>query len=116
MALGVKEMSGQWFAFPFDERLGIHRPRLFVDYEELSRDNRHRFELGCQEVCAEIPERIRLLEERYMNLFEALNEMATEAEWERLMDEMNDLSSCIADLNVLYLHIEGTYIGANVQA
>lgn len=109
-------MTAQPFAFPFDERLGIRRPRLFVDYEELSTARRHRFELGCQEVCSEIPSRIRWFEKRYMTLFEALNETSSETELDRLLDEMNELSSCIADLNVLYLHIEGTYIGANVSA
>ncbi|PTM60060.1 hypothetical protein [Desmospora activa] len=109
-------MTTPCFAFPFDERLGVRRPRLFVAYEELSREYLHRFELGCQEVCSDIPERIRLFERRYMHLFEALNGIEREAEMDRILEEMNDLSSRIADLNVLYLHIEGTYIGANVHA
>jgi hypothetical protein len=109
-------MTTGLFAFPFDERLGIPRPCLTVEYEELPLEARYRFELGCQQVVSEIPARIRSFEQRYLTLYESLSEVTSEQELDERMAEMNEISSCIADLNVLYFHIEGTYIGANVSA
>jgi hypothetical protein len=104
------------FEFCYDQRLGIRRPYLHREYEELSKELQDEFELKCQEICSEIPERIKVLEREYMRKFEDLREMDDETSFLRLNDEMNELSKKICDLNILYLYIEGTFLAANVHA
>ncbi|SEM67240.1 hypothetical protein [Lihuaxuella thermophila] len=100
----------------FDERLGIDRPLLHVEYEELPEELRQEFELKCQEVCARIPERIKCLEQEYLDRYEALKEAEDDETFYRLTDEMNDLSKTICDLNILFLYIEGTFLASSVHA
>ncbi|PTX53710.1 hypothetical protein C8P63_12730 [Melghirimyces profundicolus] len=104
------------FHFFYDERLEVRRPLLHVNYEELPPESQHRFEMKCQEVCAEIPPKLKEWEERYMICFDALNQAEGEEDFDRIWDEMNDISSRIADLNLLYFHIEGHRYGANAYA
>ncbi|WP_141201759.1 hypothetical protein [Paludifilum halophilum] len=104
------------YEFPWDERLQVHRPLLHVEYEEMPPEVQHTFELKCQEVCAQIPPQIKVFEQRYMDRFEALNQAREDEDFFGLMEEMNELSSCISDLNILFLHIEGHFIGASVHA
>jgi len=104
------------FSFQYDERLGVMRPRLEVEYEEMPKALQHEFELRCQQICSQIPERIKELEREYMKRYEALKEIDDEDEFLRVNDEMNELSRTICDLNLLYLHIEGVYLGAHVHA
>ncbi|WP_091567465.1 hypothetical protein [Melghirimyces thermohalophilus] len=107
---------GQPFSFFFDERLEVTRPLLHVEYESMPTEVRHQFELKCQQICATIPEKLKEWERRYLERFEALNQAEDEAEFDRLWEEMDRISSRIADLNLLYLHIEGKNLGANVFA
>lgn len=103
------------FSFVFDPRLGLKRPRLNVEYEALSKEQQETFELGCLQICAEIPEQIRQFEQQYMNYYTQLTNVEDESVFDQLNAKMNDLSSRINDLNLLYLTIEGTYLGANVH-
>jgi hypothetical protein len=98
-----------------DERLGIPKPVLFVEYEKLSEEEQARFELMCQTVCAKIPEAIKVFERRYMDYFERLDQVDDTAFYE-IMGEMNEISSCICDLNLLYLWIEGNFLSTSVHA
>lgn len=98
-----------------DERLGISKPVLFVEYEQLSIQEQADFELLCQTVCAKIPETIRLFEHRYMKYFDQLDQV-DETGFYELMGEMNEISSCISDLNLLYLWIEGNFLSNSVHA
>jgi hypothetical protein len=109
-------MSECPFAFVYDERLGLARPVLYVEYEELSQEKQDEFELKCQESCSYIPERIKEIEQDYMQRYEALANTEDETEFLRLNDELNELSKRICELNLLYLQIEGTYLSANVHA
>ncbi|MBA4544174.1 MULTISPECIES: hypothetical protein [Thermoactinomyces] len=104
------------FEFRYDQRLGIKRPFLHQEYEALSKELQDEFELKCQEICSQIPERVKMLEREYMQKFNDLKEMDDETSFLRLTEEMNELSRRICDLNILYLHIEGTYLAANVHA
>jgi hypothetical protein len=97
-----------------DNRLGVARPVLFVDYEQLSTEEQASFELLCQTTSAQIPEAIKRLEQQYMERFTKLDQVE-EDEFYTLMDEMNELSSCICDLNLLYLWIEGKFLSSNVH-
>jgi hypothetical protein len=98
-----------------DHRLGVPRPVLFVDYEALCAEEQASFELLCQTVCAQIPEAIKRIELQYMERFTKLDQVE-EDEFYTLMDEMNELSSCICDLNLLYLWIEGNFLSSSVHA
>lgn len=103
------------FSFEYDERLGVYLPHLEVEYDQMSEEQQYEFELKCQEICSKIPERIRELEQEYMIIYEALKEAEDEDEFLRYNDKMNELSKAISDLNLLYLQIEGTYLGAHVH-
>lgn len=103
------------FSLVFDSRLGLKRPRLHTEYEALTPEQQEAFELACLEICAEIPERIRLYEQQYMHYYAQLTDVEDESVFDRLNAQMNDLSSRINDLNLLYLTIEGRYLGANVH-
>jgi hypothetical protein len=103
------------FSFVFDPRLGLKRPRLNREYEALTLEQQEAFELGCLQICAEIPEQIRQFEQQYMYYFAQLTEVDDESFFDQLNAKMNDISSRINDLNLLYLTIEGTYLGANVH-
>ncbi|SDX36487.1 hypothetical protein SAMN05444487_11526 [Marininema mesophilum] len=109
-------METQRYELFDDERLQIKRPLLHVAYEVLTLEEQHRFELLCQEVCAEIPPRIQAFEALYMGYFEELHTAEDDATFYRLMEKMNDLSCRIADLNVLFLYIEGNFILTSTQA
>ena len=104
------------FGKKFDERLQVDRPFLNVDYEQLTEEERSQFELMCQEICAHIPEKIKEFEKKYMEKFEALKEAEEEEQFLAITDEMNELSSIICDLNLLFLYIEGTYIAKSFHA
>lgn len=109
-------MTTPAYEFRFDERLGIHRPLLHVEYEELPEEVRQEFELKCQEICARIPEQIKRLEQEYLERYEALKEAEDDKSFYRLTDEMNEISKNICDLNILFLYIEGTYLASGVHA
>lgn len=100
----------------YDERLQIHRPILHVDYNELEKPLQAEFELLCQQVCANIPEQIKRFEEVYLQTFESLKEIEDEDQFLAINEQMNDLSSRISDLNILFLHIEGSFIAYSVHA
>jgi hypothetical protein len=109
-------MQHSWFEFRYDERLNLPLPLLHVEYEELPEAARQEFELKCQEICSLIPERIKELERLYLARYDQLWDVENEESFLKLNDEMNELSRTICDLNLLYLHIEGTYLDANVHA
>jgi hypothetical protein len=98
-----------------DDRLGVPKPVLFVEYEQLSNREQASFELLCQTVCAKIPEAIKTFERRYMEFFDQLDQV-DETGFYELMGEMNEISSCICDLNLLYRWIEGNFLSNSVHA
>lgn len=109
-------MSREYYEFVYDQRLQVNRPLLHVEYDDLPIQAQHTFELKCQEVCALIPPQIKAFEQQYMEKFDRLNQATDDKEFYQLLDEMNELSSRISDLNVLFLHIEGTYIATSMHA
>jgi len=100
----------------YDRRLKIDRPFLHIDYEELSEAEREEFELICQEICSKIPDQIKAWEQEYNNKYESLKEADDEEVFYQLTDELNEISSRICDLNLLFLYIEGTYISQSIHA
>jgi hypothetical protein len=98
-----------------DIRLGVTRPILVVSYDQLTVVEQADFELLCQTVSAEIPEAIKQFEITYMQKFDALAEV-DEAGFYRISEEMNEISSCICDLNLLFLWIEGNFLSKSLHA
>ncbi|SFI95207.1 hypothetical protein [Thermoflavimicrobium dichotomicum] len=104
------------YEIKFDPRLKIDRPYLHVEYEQLPKQVQEEFELKCQEICSQIPDRIKSFEKEYMKKYEELKEADEDEVFFQLTDELNEISSCICDLNLLFLHIEGAYISHSVHA
>lgn len=104
------------FELIYDERLRIQRPLLHVEYESLTPMLQSEFELLCQQVCAQIPEEIKRFEVEYLQVFDQLKDVDDEQQFLMLNEKMNDISSRICDLNLLFLHIEGTFIAYSVHA
>ena len=104
------------YEFRYDQRLQISKPHLYVTYEELSEEQREEYELLCQRACSGIPDQIHSLEEAYMACFEQLTTVEDDDQFHTLLDEMNELSSRISDLNVLYLQLEGHFLNERVHA
>lgn len=100
------------FELQYDARLNIERPLLHVAYEELTEEEREEFEVLCQKVCSRIPVQIQNFEREYMKRFAELEQMEEDSQFYVLLDEMNEISSCISDLNVLFLHIEGRFLAS----
>lgn len=110
-------MSGhQLYELYYDPRLKIERPLLHVDYEELSEAERAEFEVMCQRVCSRIPVQIQSFEKAYMERFETLEQTEEDDAFYAMLNEMNEISSCISDLNVLFLHIEGRFLASRAHA
>lgn len=103
------------YQFHYDPLLQVDRPYLLISYEKMTVDEQEDFEVRCQEVCAYIPERIRQFEGKYMYYFDQLAHVESDNDFERITNNMNEISSCISDLNLLYLYIEGSFLGASVN-
>lgn len=100
------------YELQYDPRLNIDRPLLHVDYEDLTEVERQEFEVLCQKVCSRIPVQIQNFERQYMQRFRELDQIEEDSQFYVLLDEMNEISSCISDLNVLFWHIEGRFLAS----
>ncbi|MBE3596893.1 MAG: hypothetical protein IMW86_07625 [Hydrogenibacillus sp.] len=107
-------MADAAFTFEYDERLGLRLPVLHKPYDAMTEDERARLLLILENVSGRIPERIRDLERRYLELYRQAQSEEGEAFF-RIMEEASALSAAIAELNVLYWNIQGhfltTYVG-----
>lgn len=110
------QMSGQPFELRYDKRLQIETPHLHVPIDHLTEAEREAFEVVCQQVCSNIPVQIQTFEKSYMERFALLEEVEEDEDFFDLLDEMNEISSCINDLNVLFLHIEGRFLASRAHA
>ena len=108
-------MTKPAFELCYDEELGLMRPVLHVEYESLSPEKRQEFEWACQQVCAEIPDRLHQFEQSYMELYEKLKDTEDEELFYKTNEKMNELSKKISEINLLYLQIEGTYLQGDVH-
>lgn len=108
-------MAERPYEFRYDARLGIDRPVLHVAYERLSKAEREAFEYKCQQVCSRIPLRIQALERTYMTRYAELEHAEADTDYFAILNEMNDISSRISELNVLFLHIEGRFLASDVR-
>lgn len=109
-------MSNRWYELIYDERLGIERPVLHVTYDQLTLEQQDEFEMVCQRVCAQIPPKIKLLEQAYMDCYERLKQTDGDEAFYEAMEKLNDISSRICDLNVLFLQIEGSFLASRAHS
>lgn len=96
------------YTFDYDKRLGIDLPVLNVPFESLDEDERGKFFKELRAISASIPEKIKLLDEEYMEKYEELEKDIDN--FYEIMDELNDISKKISELNVWFLKIEGHFI------
>lgn len=109
-------MCGKPFELRYDARLQIETPHLHIPIERLTATEREEFEVVCQQVCSNIPAQIQAFEKSYMDRFAMLENVKADEDFFNLLDEMNHISSCINDLNVLFLHIEGRFLASRTHA
>ena len=103
-------MADSTYEWRFDPRLNIRRLILRVDPDRLTPGERAELAVRYQEMAAQIPAQVKAFEKRYMACYEELKQAEDDESFYALIDEMNDLSSRISDLNILYLEIEGRYL------
>ncbi|WP_044642126.1 hypothetical protein [Risungbinella massiliensis] len=108
-------LANNYYQFSFDKRLQLPIPKLYCEYEKMPLEVQADFELGCQKVASQIPEQIKRCEILYMDKFQLLQEAADLDGFDTLIEAMNEISSQIFDLNLLYQTIQGEYLGANVH-
>lgn len=107
-------MENSIYEWRFDPRLNINRLILHVDPDRLSQEEKKELALRYQEMAAQIPAQVNAFEKRYMACYEKLKQVEDDGDFYSLIEEMNDLSSRISDLNILYLEIEGRYLAGKV--
>jgi hypothetical protein len=108
-------MADSIYEWRFDPRLNIRRLVLRADPDRLTDAERAELAARYQEMAAQIPAQVKAFEKRYMACYEELKQAEDDATFYSLIDEMNDLSSRISDLNILYLEIEGRYLAEKVH-
>lgn len=98
------------FNFIYDDRIELEMPVIYVPLEQWNPEETAEFFDKTQGISSKIPAKIHEFDKRYMKKYEELQhqpEMFFE-----IMEELNDLSGKISELNVLYLRIEGTFLHA----
>lgn len=96
------------YEFVYDPRTEIDMPVIYTPFEEWSTEEKSEFYQKTQVISSKIPAKILEFDKRYMNKYEELHDKP-DAFFE-IMDELNELSGKISELNVLFLRIEGTFL------
>ncbi|RXT04133.1 hypothetical protein [Ammoniphilus sp. CFH 90114] len=98
------------YTFIFDDRIELDMPVIYVPVEQWDQEETAAFFEKTQGITSQIPAKIQEFDKRYMQKYEELQHRP-ESFFE-IMDELNELSGKISELNVLYLRIEGTFLHA----
>lgn len=96
------------FNFVYDDRTELEVPVIYVPMEYWEPQEKAEFYDRAQSITSKIPAKILELDKRYMTKYEELQENPDD--FFTIMDELNDLSGKISELNVLYLRIEGHFL------
>jgi hypothetical protein len=88
--------------FEFNERLGIPLPALEKDWEAYTLDEQSQILAMWEQIRAQIPDRIRFFERKFMETFESLNSVTNGDELAQLSTKLAEISSIINELNVWY--------------
>lgn len=100
------------YEFIYDEELGIEKPILYVPMEQLSEEDQSSLYHKMEQISGQIPERIRELERKYETLYARFSEEdhIQDDRFYSRMEEMNEISRKIGELNILYLQMQGKYL------
>ncbi|WP_134701484.1 hypothetical protein [Ammoniphilus sp. YIM 78166] len=101
------------YNFVYDRRIELDMPVIYVPFEEWNSEETAAFYERTQGITSKIPAKILEFDKRYMKKYEEL-QSRPEAFFE-IMDELNELSGKISELNVLFLRLEGTFIQSDTH-
>jgi hypothetical protein len=96
------------FGFEYNPRIELEVPVFFVPFEQLTQQDLAEFYHEVQMVTSKIPVKIQELDRRYMANYEKLEERPDQ--FFEIMDELNEISGKISELNVWFLNLEGKFI------
>jgi hypothetical protein len=96
------------YRFVYDPRIEIEVPVLTKPLDSFSKEDLDSFYEQAQMISAKIPAKIQELDKRYMAKYDMLHDHP-ELFFE-IMDELNEISGKISELNVWFLHLEGRFI------
>lgn len=96
------------YEFIYDTRIEVDKPVIHVPVEEWSTEDFSNFMDESQRITSKIPAKILEIDKRYMEKYEEL-QIRPDFFFE-IMDELNEMSGKISELNVLYLQLEGKFL------
>lgn len=99
----------QAFRFHIDEQIGLPLPHLIKPYEEMDHEEREALTMALEALSGLIPERLRELETTYVHLYQNAQELEGEAFFKEMQKAVR-IADTIAELNVLYLTIQGQFL------
>ncbi|HJV47495.1 MAG TPA: hypothetical protein VJ824_17390 [Bacillota bacterium] len=101
------------FEFVYDPRIELNSPIIKIPVEEWTTEDLHQFYEEAQDVTAKIPAKILEFDKIYMQKYEELQYRPEDLF--DIMEELNELSGKICELNVLYLRLEGKFLYSGGQ-
>ncbi|RKD25086.1 hypothetical protein BEP19_04500 [Ammoniphilus oxalaticus] len=96
------------FKFEYNEKIELEKPLILVPMERWNQREIDEYYGKARKISAQIPSRIRQLDEQYMEKYESLQ--LNPDDFFEIMEELNGISSKISELNALYLKIEGKHL------
>lgn len=98
------------FNFIYDPRIELDMPVIHIPMEAWEAAEIAEFYEKTQAITSKIPAKILEFDKLYMRKYEELQ--VRPDDFFEIMDDLNELSGKISELNVLYLRIEGTFLHA----
>lgn len=98
------------FDFIYEPRIELEMPVIHIPMEDWEAAEVAEFYDKAQSITAKIPAKILEFDKLYMRKYEELQ--ARPDDFFEIMDDLNELSGKISELNVLYLRIEGSFLHA----
>lgn len=99
----------QAFRFHIDEQIGLPLPHLIKPYEKMHTEEREALTMALETLSGLIPERLRELEAYYVHLYQSAQELEGDAFFKEMQKAVH-IADTIAELNVLYLAIQGQFL------
>jgi len=96
------------YAFVYDPRIEMNMPVIYEPMEEWTSEEMAHFNDQALSITAQIPAKILEFDKRYMKKYDALEE--DPERFFEIMEDLNELSGKISELNVLYLRLEGKFL------
>ncbi|MBE3595158.1 MAG: hypothetical protein IMX04_09035 [Candidatus Carbobacillus altaicus] len=99
----------QAFRLRIDARLGLALPQLTKPLDAFNEDERQALAMALETLSGLIPERLRALEGVYVRLYRNAQELEGEPFFKE-MQKVVEIADTIAELNVLFLNIQGRFL------